>query len=143
MGKTYASAPFQEERRSCSSSCCRHSALARCLFACKQALLFLKSVTNVEVYARTSPKEEPQLLFKATSSPTHLSFSTSSGNPAGARKAPELFVRPQGSFGGGAFSEDQNQGTLQKPILQFLALQTTAGGPGGSDVQRLMKKLAQ
>eukprot|EP00967_Tisochrysis_lutea_P139524 scaffold253614_cov18-Tisochrysis_lutea.AAC.1 len=33
--------------------------LAHVLISCR-ALLFLKSVTNVEVYARTGPKEEPQ-----------------------------------------------------------------------------------
>eukprot|EP00983_Pelagomonas_calceolata_P026654 835897-Pelagomonas_calceolata.AAC.3 len=84
-----------------------------------------------------------QLLFKAASSPKHLSSSTSPVGPAGAVKAPELFAHNQGSFAGGAAAGDQPKGTLQKPILQFLAQQAAEGGAGGSDVQRLMKKLAQ
>jgi hypothetical protein len=35
------------------------------LFFCSQALLFLKSVTKVEVYARTHPKEQPQVCYVA------------------------------------------------------------------------------
>ncbi len=77
-----------------------------------------------------------QLLFEAASTPAH----PTSGSPV-LGGVGTLFSAPSSSPG--ADNVSGAQGTLQQPILGFLAQQTAEGVGGGSNVQRLMRKLAQ